>query len=368
MLLAGVSLDERVDARFITGSPRRRVAGVRLNVDFNYDISVWRKEAKCTMEVSHSEGKQEWSQDVQMHDRSDLTDHQSGQRNYSEFTNRGVTVHFAAKGKIHTYRLEEVFSIFIQGLVLLPICGAIVGLLAKIGPRSAVYGPAMQTKLDYGRDLAEYGVMTAFVVSQMNAWSKTGSNKKDKISYKGFLAILCRGGFLNRETAQNIARHVFAVLKKSNPEKYTGIDITTIKLSADQLVTMMTRSEIPYEMIENHFVAAVNCYEKTPNKSTKFGSLQISKIRHRRTKAGSAANLFTTITPRTTILRGRDPYEQLETIDFGDSEQALSTGLKDEELGSCAQQQSAPGAHFSLESTHAHEPDIDERYGRSITA
>jgi hypothetical protein len=254
LLIAGTSLDTSVPQDSIPlrdderqPAPMRRTTGVQLNVEFEYDVNVDTKQAVCTMYVSFVDGLTSWSKDVQMHTRQTFDQPKkqsegglpSTMRQYSEFVNRGVLVTFSTKGKIKKFDLYKLVNVIVQGAVLIPMATVFVLLIAQLGPRGKVYGAALKEKLEFTKEMAKAGAMSALVTSQVKHWEAEGIAKRGpdgvvKIPRSQLKKLYQT--VMSAQDAENLCMNVFETLDKADAK----VAHDSENISIDELTNLLT--------------------------------------------------------------------------------------------------------------------------------
>jgi len=281
--IAGCNLDESVSETSIPlvqgqPPPKRRTAGVRLKVEFEYDINVDTDDAACTMYVSFIDGLTSWSQDVQMHSRQKLSEPKNMEdggipdvlRQYSEFTNRGVMIQFSAHGKLKKFDVNNFVNVVIQGIVLMgPVYSLILILATMVMPAKKVYSQSLREKVEYTKSMGQAATMAALLISQFNDWGKQGKLKQNKkINVQALSEILSQS--LGETEGGDMAKFVF----EASPDH----ENTPEELSCEEMIRIMTGDVLNFGKIQRKMtrkklqIHPVNRNNGNPNNGTPYNA------------------------------------------------------------------------------------------------
>jgi len=267
--IAGADLDDAVDPNTVPlrpgqPIPKRRVTGVRLNIDLVYSIEVGGSEPTCEMRVSFDDGLQSWSQDARTHQRHSISETWDTARNngvlkqYSEVVNRGIVVQFQAKGIIKKFDFFQLMNVLTQGLVLFPLATFVVYFLAiTVSPRRKLYSPAINSHFNYEKELGSFGISSLFVVSQYAAWKKDGKIKitdtKKGMNLDELTEILmgdkdAPGYPLQpKDVATNFAATIFDAVKALRKDTHTKGDGKDYEIGLADLLSIETGEIFDYD-------------------------------------------------------------------------------------------------------------------------
>jgi hypothetical protein len=94
-------------------------------------------------------------------------------RQYTEQTNRGITIRFQPSGRVWLFDWGAFFDIIVKIVVLVPLATvAIVFFAVNLHPRRRFYNKFIYEKLDFGREMSNFAATAAMVVSHFQRWDK----------------------------------------------------------------------------------------------------------------------------------------------------------------------------------------------------
>jgi hypothetical protein len=230
LLIAGTSLDKPVAenaVQLLNGQhpPMRRTTGVRLSVDFEYDVHIDNKDAECIMYVSFSDGITAWSKDVQMNQRQNLnepggpgskfgTQKADGSaevpilRQYTEFVDRGVMIQFSAKGKLKKFSFEHLINVLVAALVFLPFVTPLVLSASALGPKKKVYDSVLREKIDADTEIAKAGIEALNIGCMVEDLEKKGRAPGKRLTLAQLIKAYETSG-MQKKQAETLATSVF---------------------------------------------------------------------------------------------------------------------------------------------------------------
>jgi len=206
----GAILDERLpnDAGldpFTNKPPMRRVAGTKLQFKFRYYGIVsgmfgnsGEQEIRCELSVENQEGWTSAGSKVQHSDFQGYTN-----TKVNDMYKRGIRFQFFSEGLLRAFSWSAIINTLVSALVFLGLADGIVALVAfSVVKEKDVYKRAQTQTLDYGNELAAFGIRSAIACEAFKSWNNGFSGPGETLSQEEFAAIYEQGGFKKERAAK----------------------------------------------------------------------------------------------------------------------------------------------------------------------
>ncbi|CAE8604493.1 unnamed protein product [Polarella glacialis] len=247
---AGISLDDRlkgqVEASPTDGQfPFRRITGVKLHFMMRYygqaggAVGDGDETFKCEISISKKDG---WTSAGAKNTYVSFNGNDDAEY-YVERSRRGIRFEFFAEGAVEQFDYQSLINTIVAGMVFLGLTEVLVGFVAfYLLPEKDFYNKAKTRQMNYGRELARFGLDAAIACEAFKNWNGGRGAEKDESISKAELASVYKSGGFDAEMSNQFAKVVVEECSKDGESS----------ISCSELIDLMSTDLVSIERLQKH--------------------------------------------------------------------------------------------------------------------